>query len=89
MLFSFDTAWQKSGGASAPPAPRPPGPPVLTPLSLGKTNDLHSPDGSTCPMNFPCGRSGSRKDHEKVMSLVAMKEHVTFSVAWHESKQKL
>ena len=21
MLFSFDTAWQKSGGASAPPGP--------------------------------------------------------------------
>ena len=29
MLFSFDTAWQKSGGASAPPAP-----PVSTPLIL-------------------------------------------------------
>ena len=27
MLFSFDTAWQKSGGASAPPVP-----PVSTPL---------------------------------------------------------
>ena len=29
------------------------------------------------------------KDHGKVTSLVATKEHVTFSVAWHESKQKL
>ena len=30
-------------------------------ISLGKTNDLPSPDGSTYPMDFAFGRNGNRK----------------------------
>ena len=55
-------------------------------ISLGKTNALESHKSG-----ISMGKEwiGLTKDHEKVKSLVATKEHVTLRHAWHESKKRL
>ena len=53
-------------------------------ISLGKTNALESHKSE---ISMSKEWIGLTKDHGKVTSLVATKEHVTLRHAWHESKK--
>ena len=80
LRFSISKFFNSPLNAGTPPCPLK----MNLQISLGKTNALESHKSG-----ISMGKEwiGLTKDHGKVTSLVATKEHVTLRHAWHESKK--